>query len=196
MFIRNAWYVAAWADEIGETPLARRICDEPVVLFRDRAEPRRRAAGHVLPSRRAAAHRQGRRAGPPVRLSRTDLRPLRRLRTRPGSGPHRRAHPRAQLPGGRAGRSSCGSGWATRRRPIPRRSCHWPYHNDSVNWPHKHTMYPIKGSRHADGRQPDGPDASRLHPRLDHRRQPVAACRGEDGDRAHAARASSSPAGC
>ena len=36
MFIRNAWYVAAWADEIGETPLARRICNEPVVLFRDR----------------------------------------------------------------------------------------------------------------------------------------------------------------
>ena len=35
MFIRNAWYVAAWADEIGETPLARRICNEPVVLFRD-----------------------------------------------------------------------------------------------------------------------------------------------------------------
>jgi phenylpropionate dioxygenase-like ring-hydroxylating dioxygenase large terminal subunit len=36
MFIRNAWYVAAWGDEIGETPLARRICNEPVVLFRDR----------------------------------------------------------------------------------------------------------------------------------------------------------------
>src|ERR1700720_3956488 len=34
MFIRNAWYVAAWADEIAETPLARRICNEPVVLFR------------------------------------------------------------------------------------------------------------------------------------------------------------------
>ena len=36
MFIRNAWYVAAWADEIGEAPLGRRICGEPVVLFRDR----------------------------------------------------------------------------------------------------------------------------------------------------------------
>jgi phenylpropionate dioxygenase-like ring-hydroxylating dioxygenase large terminal subunit len=35
MFIRNAWYIAAWADEIGETPLARRICNEPVVLYRD-----------------------------------------------------------------------------------------------------------------------------------------------------------------
>ena len=42
MFIRNAWYVAAWADEIGEAPLGRRICGEPVVLFRDQrtASPR------------------------------------------------------------------------------------------------------------------------------------------------------------
>src|SRR5277367_448599 len=38
MFIRNAWYVAAWADEIGATPLARRICNEPVVLFRDQQD--------------------------------------------------------------------------------------------------------------------------------------------------------------
>jgi phenylpropionate dioxygenase-like ring-hydroxylating dioxygenase large terminal subunit len=35
MFIRNAWYVAAWADEISQTPLARRICNEPIVLYRD-----------------------------------------------------------------------------------------------------------------------------------------------------------------
>jgi vanillate O-demethylase monooxygenase subunit len=35
MFIRNAWYVAAWADDLTDAPLARRICDEPVVLFRD-----------------------------------------------------------------------------------------------------------------------------------------------------------------
>src|SRR5882757_4446416 len=36
MFIRNAWYIAAWADELGQKPLARRICNDPVVLFRDR----------------------------------------------------------------------------------------------------------------------------------------------------------------
>jgi phenylpropionate dioxygenase-like ring-hydroxylating dioxygenase large terminal subunit len=35
MFVRNAWYVAAWADEIGERPFARRILNEPIVLFRD-----------------------------------------------------------------------------------------------------------------------------------------------------------------
>ena len=36
MLLRNAWYIAAWADEIGgDQPLARRICNEPIVLFRD-----------------------------------------------------------------------------------------------------------------------------------------------------------------
>jgi vanillate O-demethylase monooxygenase subunit len=35
MFLRNAWYIAAWADEVSDAPLGRRICDEPLVLFRD-----------------------------------------------------------------------------------------------------------------------------------------------------------------
>lgn len=33
-FVRNAWYVAALASEIGRTPLARRLLDVPVVLYR------------------------------------------------------------------------------------------------------------------------------------------------------------------
>jgi len=33
-FIRNAWYVAAWADELGDQPLARTILGAPVVFFR------------------------------------------------------------------------------------------------------------------------------------------------------------------
>lgn len=35
MFLRNRWYVGAMASEVGETPLARTVLDEPVVLFRD-----------------------------------------------------------------------------------------------------------------------------------------------------------------
>ena len=35
-FIRNAWYVAAWSKEVGRNLLARRILDEPVVLFRQK----------------------------------------------------------------------------------------------------------------------------------------------------------------
>lgn len=35
MFLKNCWYVAAWAHEIGaDTILARRILGEPIVLFR------------------------------------------------------------------------------------------------------------------------------------------------------------------
>src|SRR5437763_7145218 len=37
MPLRNAWYIAAWADELGAEPVARRICGEPLVLFRDKA---------------------------------------------------------------------------------------------------------------------------------------------------------------
>jgi nitrite reductase/ring-hydroxylating ferredoxin subunit len=34
LIVRNAWYLAAWSSEVSPGPLARRICDEPVVLFR------------------------------------------------------------------------------------------------------------------------------------------------------------------
>ena len=34
MFIRNAWYVAAWPEELTQKPLARTLLGEPVVLYR------------------------------------------------------------------------------------------------------------------------------------------------------------------
>lgn len=34
MFLQNAWYVAAWESEIGDSPFARTILNEPVVMFR------------------------------------------------------------------------------------------------------------------------------------------------------------------
>ncbi|WP_245220133.1 Rieske 2Fe-2S domain-containing protein [Pusillimonas caeni] len=34
MFVLNTWYIAAWSKELEDKPLARRICDKPVVLFR------------------------------------------------------------------------------------------------------------------------------------------------------------------
>lgn len=33
-FVLNAWYVAAWSNEVGRKPLARKLLDQPVVLFR------------------------------------------------------------------------------------------------------------------------------------------------------------------
>lgn len=34
MFLRNRWYVAAWAEEVGRKPLGRFILNEPIVFFR------------------------------------------------------------------------------------------------------------------------------------------------------------------
>ena len=34
MFVRNCWYVAAWASEITRAPLARMFLGEPVLLYR------------------------------------------------------------------------------------------------------------------------------------------------------------------
>ena len=33
-FPLNAWYVAAWDHEVTRTPIARRVCDRPIVLYR------------------------------------------------------------------------------------------------------------------------------------------------------------------
>lgn len=34
-YLRNAWYVAGWADELGDAPQQRTFLEEPVALFRD-----------------------------------------------------------------------------------------------------------------------------------------------------------------
>lgn len=50
MFLRNDWYMAAWAAEVGAAPLARKICNEPMVLYRD-------AAGSVAALQDRCCHR-------------------------------------------------------------------------------------------------------------------------------------------
>jgi vanillate monooxygenase len=37
MFVKNAWYVAARSDELSDKPLARQICGEKIVFYRDAA---------------------------------------------------------------------------------------------------------------------------------------------------------------
>ena len=34
MYLRNSWYVIAWSRELGEKPVARKIMDESIVIFR------------------------------------------------------------------------------------------------------------------------------------------------------------------
>lgn len=49
-FLKNCWYVAAWDHEVADAPFARRILDEPVVLYRDEA-------GRVIALLDRCAHR-------------------------------------------------------------------------------------------------------------------------------------------
>ncbi len=146
MFIRDEWYIAAWADEVqGSKPLARRICGEPVVLFRD-------AAGQVGALFDRCCHR-----GAPLQLgSVTELglqcgyhglvfdRTGTCVRI-PGQEriPSRAcvpAYPAVEKDGfiwiwmGEAARADAG------------RIVDFPYHNDNVRWPHKHTVYPIRAN--------------------------------------------------
>ena len=50
MYLRNRWYVAAWARELDDGPLGRTIMDEPVVFFRGEG-------GKVAALEDACAHR-------------------------------------------------------------------------------------------------------------------------------------------
>jgi len=49
-FIRNAWYVAAWDNEVGRAPLARTICGTPMMFYR-------RLDRQVVAMRDACPHR-------------------------------------------------------------------------------------------------------------------------------------------
>ena len=50
VYLRNAWYVAGWADGLGATPQAKVFLEEPVALFRD-ADGIARAIGGRCPHR-------------------------------------------------------------------------------------------------------------------------------------------------
>jgi phenylpropionate dioxygenase-like ring-hydroxylating dioxygenase large terminal subunit len=49
-FIRNKWYVAAWDGEVASAPISRKICGEPIVLYR-------KLNGSVVALRDACPHR-------------------------------------------------------------------------------------------------------------------------------------------
>jgi phenylpropionate dioxygenase-like ring-hydroxylating dioxygenase large terminal subunit len=145
MFIRNAWYVAAWADEIEAGPLARRICNEPVVLYRD-ASDKAGALIDMCCHRGAPLHmgrvvEEGLECGYHGLIFNTDGVCVRI----PGQDrvPERarvRSFPLVEQDGFL---------WIWMGDPAladPATIVSWPWHNDTINWPHKHTMYPIKAA--------------------------------------------------
>jgi phenylpropionate dioxygenase-like ring-hydroxylating dioxygenase large terminal subunit len=145
MLIRNAWYVAAWADEIGQAPLARRICNQPVVLFRD-------SKGHVAALRDMCCHR-----GAPLHMGKVvelglecGYHGLTFDRTGccvriPGQD---RIPDRARVPSYPVVERDAFL-WIWMGDPAMADETEivsYPWHNDTQNWPHKHTTYHIKAS--------------------------------------------------
>ena len=145
MLLRDAWYIGAWADEIGGAPLARRICDEPVVLFRDQQG---RAAG--LTDR--CCHRAA-----PLSMG-----------TVVEDGIQCGYHGLVFDAAGRCvhvpGQQQIPEDARVRAYPVvekdqliwlwigdpakadPAKIVDYPYHNDPGKWPNKHDVYPIKGN--------------------------------------------------
>lgn len=145
MFIRNAWYVAAWTDEISDAPLARRICNDPVVLFRG-------AAGQPAALIDMCCHR-----GAPLHLGRVEAdgivcgyhgltfdRTGRCVRVPGQDHIPERARVRSFPVVEQDGFVWIWMGDAARADPA--QIVRFPWHNDTLNWPSKHTVYPIKSA--------------------------------------------------
>ena len=123
MLVRNAWYIAAWADELGAEPLARRICGDPLVLFRDREN--RAAALADRCCHRAAPLHMGSVVEAGLQCGYHGL-------VFDGSGRCVAIPGQSRIP-----EDAC-----VRSYPI----VDFPYHNDAATWPNKHDVYPIKGN--------------------------------------------------
>jgi len=145
MLLRNAWYIGAWADELGDKPLARRICGDPVVLFRDGSHKAaaladrccHRAAPLHLGSLVEAGIQCGYHGlvfdanGRCVAIPGQELIPQdARVRSYP-------TVEKDQLV------------WLWMGNPAvadPAKIVDFPYHNDRAHWPNKHDVYPINGN--------------------------------------------------
>jgi phenylpropionate dioxygenase-like ring-hydroxylating dioxygenase large terminal subunit len=145
MFARNAWYIAAWGDELGERPLARRICNDAIVLFRDKD-------GRAAALADRCCHRSA-----PLSLGTV-------VEDGIQCGYHGliidAAGKCVKVPGQRLipGEATVKSYplveknqflWIWMGDPAladPALIVDFPYHDDHAKWPHKHTMYPIKGN--------------------------------------------------
>ena len=147
MFIKNAWYVAAWADELRDAPLGRRICDEPVVMFRE-------AGGRASALADFCCHR----AAP---LSAGTV-----IETGLQCGYHGMVYGGDGVCVNIPGQVHIPSKARVRNYPLvekdrmlwiwmgdpslahPSDIVDYPYLNDTKNWPEMHTMYEIAGNAH------------------------------------------------
>ena len=132
MFLRNYWYVAASAPEIGRKPFRRIILNEPIVFYRteDGTPVASRTAVRTAACRCRWASSSATRAAVP--LSRPALRPHRRLRAHARPGPDPVDREGEDLSGGRALQVAVDlDGRSGARRSAKITDYHWL---DDPNW--------------------------------------------------------------
>jgi phenylpropionate dioxygenase-like ring-hydroxylating dioxygenase large terminal subunit len=145
MLLRNAWYIAAWADEVRPEPLARRICNDHVVLFRD--QQNRVAALADRCCHRAAPLHLGTVVDDGIQCGYHGL-------VFDGSGrcvriPGQRLIPEDARVHSYPVVEKDQLVWLWMGEPAlaePAKIVDFPYHNDAAKWPNKHDCYPIKGN--------------------------------------------------
>ena len=122
MWLRNCWQVAAFTTEVIGGSSSRGGSSTSRSCSSARGRPRGRLPGPLPAPLRAALERHPDRRELALHVPWTDLRPRRQVRADPGAGPHPGQGVREGVPGASSATSSCGSGWATRRRPTRRSS--------------------------------------------------------------------------
>jgi phenylpropionate dioxygenase-like ring-hydroxylating dioxygenase large terminal subunit len=145
MFVLNTWYIAAWSKEITDRPFGRRICNEPVVIFRDKQ-------GHIGALEDRCCHR-----GAPLSLGKIVDQGLE-------CGYHGLVHDCSGRCVHIPGQDKIPEKARVRSYPVVEKDefiwiwmgdpaladeskiIDYPYHNDYKNWPHKHGFYHIKAS--------------------------------------------------
>jgi phenylpropionate dioxygenase-like ring-hydroxylating dioxygenase large terminal subunit len=145
MFLRNAWYIAAWADELKDRPLGRRILNEPVVLFRDQSG--RAAALLDRCCHRSAPLSLGEVVPGGIQCGYHGL-------TFDGSGACIAVPGQSRIPEDARIRSYpvvekdqlLWIWMGDSARADQSKIVDFPYHNDRAYWPNKHDCYPIKGN--------------------------------------------------
>jgi phenylpropionate dioxygenase-like ring-hydroxylating dioxygenase large terminal subunit len=144
-FVLNTWYVAAWSHEIADRPLGRRICNQPVVLFRDRQN-------RIGALEDKCCHRAA-----PLSVGKVVDKGLE-------CGYHGVVHDRTGRCVHIPGQEKIPEKARVRSYPVVEKDefiwiwmgdpaladeatiLDYPYHNDHGNWPHKHGFYHVKAS--------------------------------------------------
>ncbi len=145
MILRNAWYIAAWADDITTAPVARRICNDPIVLYRDTNGTAAALADYCC--HRAAPLSCGQVVDAGLQCGYHGI-----IYGSDGGAVHipGQVHipAKARVPSYPLVEQD-GILWIWMGDPAkadPNTIFRYPIHDDEVNWPHKHTLYPVAGS--------------------------------------------------